>query len=86
MYRKHTAGTNVHKTGEGRKYGMKILGVVIFVIALAVSSAIVNGAQRLFMRLIGAVTMFFNGKAKLFAIVFIAMVIAAPIMNLFGII
>ncbi len=60
---------------------MKILGVVIFVIALAVSSAIVNGAQRLFMRLIGAETMFFNGKAKLFA-----MVIAAPIMNLFGII
>lgn len=65
---------------------MKILGIVILVIAFAVSSAVVNGAQRLFMRLIGADSMFFNGKAKLFAIVFLAMVMAAPIMNLFGII
>ncbi len=65
---------------------MQVLGVIILIIALAVSASLVSGAQRLFMKLIGADAMFFSGKVKLFAVLFIAALIAAPVMNLLGII
>ncbi len=63
---------------------MWILEAIVLVVLLGISSAIVNGAQRLFMRLIGADTMFFGWKGKLVAILFITFTLFSPFAKLFG--
>ena len=59
-------------------WGSIILGFVLAIV-------IVNKAQQLYMRLIGAEFMFFNGKKKLCAIVFLGLFISAGFWRLLGI-
>lgn len=63
---------------------LKILVLVGFVIALIVSSVIVNKVQHMFMRFMGANVMFFNGKTKLFIIVMLAFLLFGLVGTLFG--
>lgn len=58
---------------------------IIFIIALIVAALLVNKVQQLYMKLMGADVMFFNGKKKIIAIVIIAIVLTAFVINLFGI-
>jgi len=58
---------------------------IIFIISLIVATVLVNGGQKLYMKLIGADVMFFSGKKKLIAIIVVGLVLAAIIINLFGI-
>lgn len=62
-----------------------MLIMIIFVICLGIAVAIVNGAQRLYMKLIGANAMFFSGKKKLIAILVVALFLAAIIVSVFNI-
>lgn len=64
---------------------MKVLIMVIFVVCLGIATAIVNGAQRLYMKFMGAEVMFFDGKKKLIAILFIALLLASIIVYIFHI-
>lgn len=59
--------------------------VVLFFVMLAVSAVLVNKVQQMYMKLMGANMMFFNGGKKLVAIVFIALVLEGCVLKLFGI-
>lgn len=58
---------------------------VVFIISLIISAIVVNNAQRLFMKLIGADTMRFNGKTKFIIIIILALILAAVVINALGI-
>ena len=58
---------------------------IIFIVALVVSTMIVNSAYQLFMRMMGASGMFFSPTKKLFAIVIIALFLSGVVMQMFGI-
>ena len=58
---------------------------IIFIIALIVAALLVNKVQQLYMKMMGADVMFFNGKKKIISIVIIAIVLTAFVINLFGI-
>lgn len=58
---------------------------IIFIISLVAAVFIVNSAQQLYMKVIGANGMFFNGKTKLIAIFVVALLLAAFVINIFGI-
>lgn len=58
---------------------------VIFIISVVVSSIIVNKAQQLFMDFMGADGMFFSVKAKLIAILVLALILASVFCGVFGI-
>lgn len=62
---------------------MKVITIIIFIVAFAISSMLVNKLQRLYMKLIGANTMLFNGKKKLIAIILIALVLAGTVLRIF---
>lgn len=64
---------------------MKVITIIILIIAFAISSMLVNKLQQLYMKFMGADTMFFNGKKKLIAIIIIAFVLAGTVFKLFGI-
>ena len=64
---------------------MEIMVLVIFVIALIVSSILVNKVQQLYMSFVGASSMFFSGKKKLFAILVVAFFLTGLVMKIFGI-
>lgn len=64
---------------------MTVLIMVIFVVCLGIATVIVNGAQQLYMKFIGADAMFFNGKKKLIAILLIALFLASIIVHIFHI-
>lgn len=68
-----------HKT-ERRKE----MTILLFVISLVVATIIVNAAQQMYMKLIGADMMFFSGKKKLIAIFLVGLVICGAILKLFG--
>lgn len=48
--------------------GLTGADIVIFIISFIIGAAIVNGIQRLYMKLTGAAVMFYDGKKKVFAI------------------
>ena len=58
---------------------------VVLIASLVVSSIIVNGVQRLYMKIIGASGMYFSGAKKLIVIVLIALFLAALAMRALGI-
>ena len=58
---------------------------IIFISMLVVSTIIVNKSQQIYMRIIGASAMFFDGKKKLIAIIVVALFLSGIILNLFGI-
>ena len=58
---------------------------IIFIASLIVAGIIVNAAQRLYMKIIGADAMFFSGKKKIIAIFVVGMLITALIISAFGI-
>lgn len=62
--------------------GMFIL--ILFIISLVVATILVNTAQRLYMKLMGAEMMFFSGKKKLIAIVVVGLLILGTVAQLFG--
>lgn len=64
---------------------MKVLLVIIYVLSFIASSIVVNKAQQMYMKFIGASGMFFDGKKKLFAIVLIGFIFAGLAMKAFGI-
>lgn len=64
---------------------MGVLIWIIFILSLIVSTILVNKAQQLYMKMIGASGMFFNGKKKLLAILIIAVVLTAIVVSIFGI-
>ncbi len=59
--------------------------IIVLVITLVVATIIVNAAQQLYMRLIGANAMFFNGRKKLIAIVVVGMTLAGAVCKFLGI-
>lgn len=61
-----------------------MLILIIFIIALVVATIVVNKAQHLYMKLMGAEIMFFSGKKKLIAIFIIGLIIAGTVYKLFG--
>lgn len=70
---------------EEVKYDMGVVIWIIFIIALIVAALLVNKVQQLYMKMMGADVMFFNGKKKIIAILIIAIVLTAFVINLFGI-
>lgn len=58
---------------------------IIFIISLVVSTTMVNKAYQVYMNIIGADRMFFNGRKKLIAIVVIAIFISSIVIHIFGI-
>lgn len=68
-----------HKTERGKE-----MTILLFVISFVVATIIVNVAQQMYMKLIGADMMFFSGKKKLIAIFLIGLVICGALLKLFG--
>ncbi|EHL15065.1 hypothetical protein HMPREF9629_01998 [Peptoanaerobacter stomatis] len=64
---------------------MEIVGIIILILGFVASVIVVNAAYRLFMRLLGADSMFFNVKKKLIAIVVVWLVISGSLLKFFGI-
>lgn len=64
---------------------METLAIIIFIVALVIATIIVNKAQQIYMKIIGAEAMFFSGKKKLIAILIIGLLITGLIYKLFGI-
>lgn len=58
---------------------------IIFIVSLIVAAVLVNKVQRLYMKLMGAEYMFFNGKKKLIAIVIIGLLITSFVVKIFKI-
>lgn len=54
--------------------------LIVFIISFILAAVIINVLQQLFMKLIGAKVMFFNGKAKLFLIFLLGAMICGLIM------
>jgi len=64
---------------------VEIVGIIILILGFVASVIVVNAAYRLFMRLLGADSMFFNVKKKLIAIVVVWLVISGSLLKFFGI-
>lgn len=64
---------------------METLTIIIFIVSFIIATIIVNKAQQIYMKIIGAETMFFSGKKKLIAIFIIGLVIAGLALKLFGV-
>ncbi len=58
---------------------------IIFIIALVVSTKLVDGAYQMYMKMIGASSMRYSAGKKIIAIVVVAYIITAIIMSIFGI-
>lgn len=65
---------------------MDILKGIIFIVAFIPAIMLVNKAQQLNMKLIGANTMFFSGKKKVIAIVVVWLIISGILLSLFGLV
>lgn len=65
---------------------MNILKGIIFIVAFIPAIMLVNKAQQLNMKLIGANTMFFSGKKKVIAIVVVWLIISGILLSLFGLV
>lgn len=65
---------------------MDILKGIIFIVAFIPAIMLVNKAQQLYMKLIGANTMFFSGKKKVIAIVVVWLIISGILLSLFGLV
>ena len=63
---------------------MEALVIIIFIAALVIATIIVNKVQQIYMKIIGAETMFFSGKKKLIAIFIVGLIIAGLAFKLFG--
>lgn len=61
-----------------------MLTLILFIISLVVATILVNAAQQLYMKLIGADRMFFSGKKKLIAIFVVGLLILGTVVQLFG--
>lgn len=61
-----------------------MLTLILFIISLVVATILVNTAQQLYMKLIGADRMFFSGKKKLIAIFIVGLLILGTVVQLFG--
>lgn len=61
-----------------------MLILILFIISLVVATILVNAAQQLYMKLIGADRMFFSGKKKLIAIFVVGLLILGTAVQLFG--
>lgn len=61
-----------------------MLILILFIISLVVATILVNAAQLLYMKLIGADRMFFSGKKKLIAIFVVGLLILGTAVQLFG--
>lgn len=61
-----------------------MLTLILFIISLVVATILVNVAQQLYMKLIGADRMFFSGKKKLIAIFVVGLLILGTVVQLFG--
>ena len=60
-----------------------MLGFIVFVISLVIAWVLVNKAQQLYMKIIGADVMFFSGKKKLVAIFAVGLTIGVIILQVF---
>jgi len=65
---------------------MEVMAWVVIIVSLIVAIVIVNGAQRLFMKMMGADVMFFKMKTKMAAIFIIFVIVAGLLAMLFGIV
>lgn len=63
---------------------MNAVGIIIFIVALAFSFWLVNTLQKLYMKIVGADVMFFNGGKKLIIILLIAYALTEMVLKLFG--
>lgn len=63
---------------------MEVLGIIILVVSFVAATVIVNKAQQLYMKLMGANFMFFDGKKKLLAIFIVGMILTGLLVSLFG--
>lgn len=62
---------------------MKIVLSIVLIVSIILASVIINALQQLFMRLIGARVMFFDGKAKVVWIILLAAMIFGLILTPF---
>ena len=58
--------------------------IVLFIVGMILGFMIVNGVQRIFMKLIGADAMFFNGKKKAVASFIVGLAIFGILGAMFG--
>lgn len=58
--------------------------IIILIVSFVLGSIIVNWAQRMYMKLMGAETMFFSGKKKLIGILIVSIIVFSLIAKLFG--
>lgn len=57
---------------------------ITIIIGFGLSIFLVNKAYQLFMKLLGAETMFFSAKKKLVAIIIVGLIITSTIWKIFG--
>ncbi len=62
---------------------MKIVVLVVAAVCLILSIILVNGAYRLFMKIIGADAMFFSQKTKIVVIIVVFMIILSLVNYVF---
>lgn len=60
-----------------------VILLIVLIVSIILASVIINWLQQLFMRLIGARVMFFDGKAKIFWILLLGAIIFSLILTPF---
>lgn len=60
--------------------------IIVLVISIVLAIIIVNWVQRMYMKLMGAEIMFFNGRKKLIGISIVSVIIFGLIAKLFGLV
>ena len=60
-----------------------VILLIVLIVSIIIASVIINKLQQLFMRLIGARVMFFDGKAKIFWILLLGVIIFSLILTPF---
>ncbi len=61
-----------------------MVSAILLIVSLVIAVVIVNKAQQLFMKLLGADTMYFSAKKKLIAIVIVGIIVFSIIVSIFG--
>lgn len=64
---------------------MRVLTLIILIISFIASTKIVNGAYSMYMKVLGASAMRYNGGKKLIAIIVVTLIIMGTIINVLGI-
>ena len=57
---------------------------ILLVVSLVIAAVIVNKAQQLFMKFLGADTMYFSAKKKMIAIVIVGIIVFSIIGSILG--